>query len=103
MTRAWTTLLVVASVAGCGSDRCREYSAYTCKELEEQTYNVYYYDVSRASGLNREILLGEARGLDGCGSLAYAVADARADEREGDWTYICCLQTEQSACAEKHR
>ena len=103
MTRTWTAVFVVVSVAGCGSDPCREYSAYTCEQLEDQTYNVYYYDVSRGSGLDQELYLGEANGLEGCGTIAYAVADTRADEREGDWSYICCLQTEQSSCAEKHR
>lgn len=100
-------ILVVAALsvvlAGCSGDPCREYSAYTCEQLEQQTYNVYYYDVERRSESGRELFLGEAVGLEGCGTLADAVADARSEEREGDWSYICCLQTDESSCAEKHR
>jgi len=35
---------------GCSMDSCREYSKYTCAQLEKQTYNVYYYDKDARSG-----------------------------------------------------
>lgn len=94
---------LAALLAGCTRDPCREYSAYTCEQLERQTYNVYYYDVKLENESEREIFVGQAMGLDGCGELSYTEADAREEEREGDWSYICCLQTDESSCAEKHR
>jgi len=94
---------MVVGSAGCSSDSCREYSDYTCSQLERQTYNVYYYDVERNNRIEREIYLGQTKGLQSCGSLAYAGADARSAERVDDWSYICCLNTVDSMCAEKHR
>ena len=93
----------VATICGCSMDSCREYSKYTCAQLEKQTYNVYYYDKDARTGEEQEFPLGQTIGLQSCGTLAWNKAAVREDERGGEWSYICCLQTSDSACAEKHR
>lgn len=86
-------LLLVLS--GCG-DECRSYSAYTCSELNQARFNVIF---SFPDG--RERYLGAVSGLPQCGQVAYAYAE---EVRVGrDWSYVCCLATKNSDCAEKHR
>lgn len=96
-------MMGAAAICGCSMDSCLEYSKYTCAQLEKQTYNVYYYDKNAGTGQEQEFELGQAIGLHGCGTLAWNKAAARKDDRGEDWSYICCLQTESSTCAEKHR
>ena len=103
MRLAFASLIAATVLAGCARDSCRDYSDYTCEQLKTKTYNVFYYDVPYSTGEDRELYLGQATGLDGCGSLAYSEAHRREDEREGDWSYICCLSTKDDSCAEKHR
>jgi len=103
MTKILFIGALALGLAACSTDSCREYSDYTCAQLESQTYNVYYYDRARNSGVEREIFLGQTKGLRSCGALGYAAANDRSEERVGDWSYICCLNTDESMCAEKHR
>ena len=94
------SFLAVAAfwLASCG-DSCREYSAYSCPQLEKATYNAYfYYPESK-----REEFLGVASGLPRCGAMAHAFASSKNLSRSSGWSYICCLKTESSECAEKHR
>lgn len=88
---------VLLPAAGC-SDSCQEYSKYSCAQLEKQTYNVFVYPPS-----GREYRAGEAVGLQACGSTAWSYAEDKGFNRSSDWSYICCLETKDSACAEKHR
>ncbi len=84
-------------LGGCG-DSCQEYSDYSCKQLERAEYNVYFYYPSGS-----EEYLGRATGLEQCGDVAYSFAASKKLSRYQDWSYICCLKTDDSECAEKHR
>lgn len=95
--------VLIAALAACSADPCREYSDYTCAELQTGSYNVYYSEPTR-TGEWGETYLGEAQGLDACGAVAYDFAAVRHKlETPADWSYICCLRTDDSECAEKHR
>lgn len=91
------------TLAACSPDECREYSDYTCDQLQRKTYNVLYYDVQGATGQARELFAGQVDGLAACGAAATDMAAEHSAERVGEWSYICCLQTTDSSCAEKHR
>lgn len=91
------------AVSGCSADECRKYSDYTCEQLKRQTYNVYYYDVPKETGEERNLFAGQVVGLEACGLAASSFATHLVDERQGEWSYVCCLQTDGSGCAEKHR
>jgi hypothetical protein len=99
MRRGEAVMAVVTLLfaAGC-SDSCREYSNYSCSQLEKQTYNVLVYPPS-----GREYHVGREVGLEACGVTAWGYAEAKGFSRSNDWSYICCLETKDSACAEKHR
>jgi hypothetical protein len=88
---------------GCSTDSCREYSAYTCSELEKQRYNVYVYPPDDDEFDQAEYFAGEVTGLSACGETAWSFAGQKGFERSADWSYICCLETDESSCAEKHR
>ncbi len=64
---------------------------------KSDTYNVYFYN----SDMD-ESFLGAVTGLDKCGEVALNYSYSKNLER-GEWSYICCLQTKDSSCAEKHR
>lgn len=93
--QALAAISAAVALYGCG-DSCTEYSEYNCKQLAEATYNVY---VTLPGG--RERFAGEAVGLDGCEDIADELS-SQEEDRSG-WSYICCLKTEESSCAEKHR
>lgn len=95
--------LSLTFLGGCSTDQCRQYSDYTCEQLERQTYNVYYYDVQRSTGVEQELFAGQVRGLGACSAAASSMAALRETDRDGNWSHICCLQTNDSDCAEKHR
>ena len=92
------TLFVLFLLISCDSDSCREYSDYTCKELENSNYNVYFYFPN-----DDEIYLGVSDSLSGCGNAAYNYANSKKLKNSDNWDYICCLKTKDSQCAEKHR
>jgi predicted CoA-binding protein len=71
-------------LGGC-SDKCREYSAYTCDQIQKANYNVYFYYPD-----NREEFLGETQGLDSCGGIAHAYANNH-DMSQAEWGYVCCM------------
>lgn len=89
---------LAVTLTACTSDSCREYSKYTCAQLEKQTYNVYVYPPS-----DREYSAGQVVGLQACGATAHGYAAEHHFAESADWSYICCLQTDESSCAEKHR
>lgn len=78
-------------------DSCKAYSDYTCKQLENSSYNVYFYWPS-----DKEEYLGQSYSLSGCGDMASNFAYQK-DVSSSDWGYICCLMKDGSSCAEKHR
>ena len=78
-------------------DSCKQYSDYTCKQLENSSYNVYFYWPN-----DKEEYLGQSYSLSGCGDTAYDFA-YRKNISNKNWGYICCLITKNSGCAEKHR
>ncbi len=103
MVRISLAIAAAFALAGCAQDSCRAYSRFTCDQLESKTYNVYYYDKPHESYEQRELYIGQATGLKSCGSAAWNAAELYKDERDGEWSYVCCLQTKDSSCAEKHR
>jgi hypothetical protein len=84
-------------LSGCG-DECRDYSAYSCSQIAKATYNAYFYFPD-----GREYNLGVAQGLAQCGSLAYSYASSKQMGQDTQWSYVCCMKTKDSECAEKHR
>jgi len=62
-------------------------------------YNVYFWFPQKT----QEHFLGVVNGLDACGSVAHAYAQSKSLSRSDDWSYICCMKTSTSECAEKHR
>jgi uncharacterized protein YbdZ (MbtH family) len=78
------------------TDSCLDYSELTCDQLEAATYNVFFYYPN-----DKEKYLGVSYGLDECGDVAHY--HARKVNNPSGWGYVCCLQTEDSECAEKHR
>jgi hypothetical protein len=69
------------------------------ENMSSKTFNVFFYYPSTM----REEYLGEVRGLSQCGASASARAAALEMNRDAGWSYICCLKTASSSCAEKHR
>lgn len=96
-------LIAVVALAACSSDDCRSYSKFTCDQLQDQQYNVYYYEEVHQGGEMKETFLGEVHGLNSCGTTARTAALAKEEHRQGDWSYICCLKTDTDSCMEKHR
>lgn len=84
-------------------DECREYSDFSCKEIEEAEYNVYFYYPSDNSYETSEKYLGQVKGLNYCGSVAFSYAKNENLSRNNSWGYICCMIANGSACYEKHR
>jgi hypothetical protein len=82
-------------------DECKEFSDYTCSELKESKYNVYF-DFDLDSDDDELEYLGQADGLDVCQSIA----SSYSSYKNIPWNhrqYICCLVTDKSSCQEKHR
>lgn len=102
-------VIAILSLCSCGpSDSCREYSDFTCEQIEKADYNTYFYfpELKQNSELSlQEVYLGQAAGLSMCGSMArsYAYANERKLEGRDDWGYICCMIANGSSCYEKHR
>jgi hypothetical protein len=67
------------------------------RNLKNEIFNVYF---SFPEG--REEYLGQATGLGACGSIAHEKARS-LNMSSANWSYVCCLKTSSSECAEKHR
>ena len=80
-------------LSGCG-DECSSYSNYTCQQIEDATYDVYFYFPD-----DREQPLGRVTGLQSCSSTAGAYASQTGAPK----SWICCMVTSKSSCEEKHR
>jgi hypothetical protein len=92
-----TLALIVVTLSSCG-DECSSYSDYSCTEIQNAKYNVYFYFPNQS-----EVYLGEAEGLSSCGSVAHAYAYDKNLSNNNDWSYICCMIAKGSSCYEKHR
>ncbi len=90
-------LVIVASLYGC-SDECSSYSDFSCEEIQDATYNAYFYFPN-----DKEYYLGVANGLSQCGSMAHSYAASKNLTGNRDWSYICCMKAKGSECYEKHR
>ena len=90
----WVTAF---SLVGC-SDECRQYSDFTCKQIEKAKYNVYFYYPS-----GTEVYLGETKGLQACGGVAWDFAEQKNLTENNEWGYVCCMIAKGSSCYEKHR
>jgi len=68
--------------------------------LEDSTFNVYFYFPN-----GKEYYLGKSRGLSQCQTMAWRFANDKSSDKVDSygWSYICCLQTATSSCAEKHK
>lgn len=69
------------------------------KNIETARYNVYFWFPDNS----KENYLGEVDGLSACGSIAHGYAYSKNLNRNDGWSYICCMKTSSSECAEKHR
>jgi hypothetical protein len=67
------------------------------RDLESADFNVYFYLLD-----DREIYLGSVKGLSACQNMASFNARSLGTENS-NWSYICCLKTSSSDCAEKHK
>ena len=93
-----TLIVSISLLMGSCGDECSSYSEFSCSEIQNATYNVYFYFPN-----NKEYYLGVANGLSQCGLMAhnYAASNNLSDNRE--WSYICCMKAKGSECYEKHR
>jgi hypothetical protein len=92
-----TLLLLFPAALGC-QDACREYSDFSCRQIESAEYNVYFYYPSGS-----EVHLGRARGRSQCGGMAHGFASSKSLVGNDEWGYICCMRAKGSECYEKHR
>ena len=86
-------------VSGCDEDECRKYSKFTCKELVRQTYAVWF---SFPNG-DKTYNLGQVQGLRQCQVTAAQFASSKNLSQNREWSYICCIVTDDFNCLEKHR
>jgi hypothetical protein len=93
--RLIVAMMLASVVASC--DECREYSAFTCRQIESADYNVYFY---YPSGTER--YLGRVNGLPQCGRAAHGFAASQKLSGK-EWGYVCCMIARGSDCYEKHR
>ena len=91
-------LAVIAYFVWRPFDACKEYSDYTCKQINKAGYNIYFYFPD-----GREYYLGEVSGLDACQAEASSFAYEKSGTTNYDWDYICCMKAKGSSCYEKHR
>ena len=95
---SFVRLMVASTLCACG-DECREYSEFTCKELQRATYSVVFFFPRQ----DRPYDLGTASGLASCGDIAHQYAASKNLSNNRDWSYVCCLHANGSSCYEKHR
>ena len=90
----------VADIGGCD----KYASKHSCNYVEkEATYNVLFYFPTRGSD-SKEYYVGTSKGLQQCSAEARSYAFQKGGGNANyDWGYICCMQTKDSSCEEKHR
>jgi hypothetical protein len=91
------TILSALALSGCG-DECSSYSEFSCEQIQNADYNVYFNFPSGTETYH----LGQAKGLQECGAIASNYA-AYKQVSTADWGYVCCMIARGSSCYEKHR
>lgn len=91
----FASVFLLSGLTGC-EDECSGYSMYkfNCSQIEKANYNVYF-NLPDSS----EISLGETAGLSNCAAKASDYANQHSVPKQ----YYCCMITETSTCAEKHK
>jgi hypothetical protein len=97
-------LIALSILYRCIGDKtgCDVYASdYSCSFVENKaTYNVLFYFPEDKT----ERFIGQSKGLSQCYQLARNYAFEKGNGRSDyGWSYICCMQTEDSNCKEKHR
>lgn len=92
------SLCIGLYACGDSGDECSDYSDFSCKEIQNASYNVYFYFPSGS-----EEYLGRSQGLTRCGEMAHSFAYQKHLQGNRDWGYICCMRVKGSECYEKHR
>ena len=80
-----------------GPEPCKAGTEYTCNELENAQYNVYFYSPDK-----EEKYIGLARNLATAKIISVQYANSLNLSRDSGWTTTFCLKTKLSECAEKH-
>ena len=80
-----------------GPENCKVGSNYTCNQLENSPYNVFFYSPDKT-----EKYLGLARNLPTAKIMSVNYANSLNLSRDAGWSTVFCLKTDASECAEKH-
>ena len=80
-----------------GPENCKVGSNYTCNQLENSPYNVFFYSPDKT-----EKYLGLARNLPSAKIMSVNYANSLNLSRDAGWSTVFCLKTNASECAEKH-
>jgi hypothetical protein len=91
------TIIMTLSLSGCG-DECSTYSEFSCEQIQNAEYNVYFTFPSGSEPYH----VGQVSGLQECGAVAHNYA-AYKEVSTADWGYVCCMIARGSSCYEKHR
>ena len=93
----------VQKIKQCLKNFCFAFAAIGLMACGDNTksasYNVYFWFPDDS----KEYHLGVSSGLDSCGSIAHSFANTKGLTRADGWSYVCCMKTATSECAEKHR
>lgn len=89
------SIFLLSGLAGC-EDQCSSFSAnrFNCKQIAEAEYNIHFNLPDET-----EISLGQVTGLSNCAARASSYANQHSVPKQ----YYCCMITDISSCAEKHR
>ena len=89
------SIFLLPGLAGC-EDQCSSFSPnkFNCDQIAKAAYNIHFSLPNET-----EISLGKVTGLSNCARQASEYATQHSVPRK----YYCCMITETSSCAEKHR
>jgi hypothetical protein len=76
-------LVLMLALSGCG-DECSSYSEFSCSQIQDADYNVYFY----YPNTQKEEYLGQVSGLAACGDVASGFASDR-NMLSANWGYVC--------------
>jgi hypothetical protein len=87
--------IVLSTLTGCEDD-CSTYSMnkFNCRQIEKASYNVFF-----SLPDDSELSLGQTSGLSNCAVKASDYAKEHSVPKK----YYCCMITDSSSCAEKHK
>ena len=89
------SILLLPGLVGC-EDQCSSFSPnrFNCEQIAKATYNIHFSLPDES-----EISLGRTTGLSNCAARASEYANQHSVPKK----YYCCMVTETSSCAERHR